>query len=125
MATFAGSTSSKFFCDFAISCILLSVSLESILTLNSSNFIFCKLLISIVGNSVTEIIYSKSLSSPKVFKSILGCPAGFILFSCKALVLVSFNILSKTSPNIAFPNCLFKISFGTFPVIKHFKLSVF
>ena len=30
-------------------------------------------------------------------------------------VEVSFRTLSKTSPKIAFPNCLFKTSFGTLP----------
>ena len=48
------------------------------------------------GNSVTEIIYAKSFPSPKDFKSIFGCPAGLILFSCSALVVVSFNNLSIT-----------------------------
>ena len=51
----------------------------------------------------------------RIFKSILGCPAGLILFSSRALVEVSFKTLSKTSPNTALPNCLFKTSFGTLP----------
>jgi hypothetical protein len=53
---------------------------------------------SIFGNSVTVIIYSKSFPSPKDFKSILGCPAGLILFSSSAFVVVSFKTLSITSP---------------------------
>ena len=63
--------------------------------------------------------------SPKVLRSIFGCPAGFILFSLKALALVSFKILSRTSPNIAFPNCLFKTSFGTLPGLNPLSWTVF
>ena len=44
--------------------------------------------------------------------------------STKALVDVSFKTLSKTSPKTAFPNCLFKTSFGTFPGRNPFKLTV-
>ena len=32
--------------------------------------------------------------------------------------------LAKTSPNIACPNCFFKISLGTFPGLKPFRLTV-
>ena len=80
---------------------------------------------STLGNSVTEITYSNSLSSPYVFKSNLGCPAGFILLSAKALVVESFRTLSKTSPKIAGPNCLLRISFGTVRGLKPYNLTVF
>ena len=76
----------------------MSVSFESILTVYSSILMFSNDLSSTFGNSVTEIMYSKSLPSPYDFKSIFGCPAGFILFSWIAFVLVSFKTLSKTSP---------------------------
>ena len=33
--------------------------------------------------------------------------------------------LAKTSPNIAFPNCLINISFGTFPGLNPFKVTLF
>ena len=79
-------------------------------------------LISTLGNSVTDKTYSNSLSSPYVFRSNFGWPAGLILFSSKAFVDVSFKTLSNTSPNTALPNCLFKISFGTFPGLNLLNL---
>ena len=94
------------------------------MTSYSSTLIFSIGFKSIFGSSVTEIIYSRSLSSPKVLRSIFGCPAGFILLSLKALVVVSFKTLSKTSPNIAFPNCLFNTSLGTFPGLKPLSCTV-
>ncbi len=42
------------------------------------------------GSSVTEIIYSRSFPSPKDLRSIFGCPAGLILLSSSAFVVVSF-----------------------------------
>ena len=51
-------------------------------------------------------------------------PAGLILFSSSAFVDVSFKTLSKTSPNTAFPNCLFKTSLGTLPGRNPFKFTV-
>ena len=101
-------TSLKFGWFLAISLILLSVSLSSIFTVYSSNLIFSKDLISTFGSSVTDKTYSKSLSSPYVFKSSFGWPAGLIFFSSNALVDVSFKTLSKTSPKTALPNCLLK-----------------
>ena len=77
------------------------------------------------GNSVTDITYSKSLFSPWDFKSIFGCPAGLILFSSRAFVLVSFKTLSNTSPYIDFPNCLLRTSLGTFPGLKPFNTTFF
>ena len=74
--------------------------------------------------SVTEITYSSSLSSPYVFRSNFGCPAGLISFSSKALVEVSFITLSKTSLKTAFPNCLFRISLGTLPGLKPLRFIV-
>ena len=56
----------------AISFILLSVSLSSILTVYSSNLMFSNDLISTLGNSVTDNTYSNSLSSPYVFRSNFG-----------------------------------------------------
>ena len=70
-------------------------------------------------------MYSRSFPSPNDFKSILGCPAGLILLSSRALVVVSFNTLSITSPYTAFPNCLFKISVGTFPGLNPFNTTSF
>jgi len=64
LAFVSGLTSLKFGWFFAISFILLSVSLSSILTVYSSNLIFSKDLISTFGSSVTDKTYSKSLSSP-------------------------------------------------------------
>ena len=69
-------------------------------------------------------MYSRSLSSPYVFKSNFGCPAGLILFSSKAFFDVSLTTLSRTSPKIAFPNCLFKTSLGTLPGLNPFKFTV-
>jgi FKBP-type peptidyl-prolyl cis-trans isomerase (trigger factor) len=51
-------------------------------------------------------------------------PAGLILFSSNAFVEVSFKTLSKTSPNTALPNCLFKTSFGTFPGLNPLRFTV-
>ena len=39
-------------------------------------------------------------------------------------MVVSFSTLSNTSLKIALPNCLFKISLGTLPGLKPFKLTV-
>ena len=94
---------------FAISWIRLSVSFGSIFTKYWSNFIFSIDFISTLGSSVTEIIYSSSLSSPYVLRSNFGWPAGFILFSSKAFVDVSFITLSRTSLKTALPNCLLRI----------------
>ena len=44
--------------------------------------------------------------------------------STKALVLVSFKTLSKTSLKIALPNCLFRISLGTLPGLNPLRLIV-
>ena len=109
----------------AIWSILLSVSFGSILTTYSSTFKSFNDPTSTLGNSVTEIVYSRSFPSPNDFKSILGWPAGLILLSSRALVVVSFNTLSITSPYTAFPNCLFNISVGTFPGLNPFKTTSF
>ena len=56
----------ELFISIVISLILLSVSLSSIFTEYSSNFIFSIDFTSTFGSSVTEIIYSKCLFSFKI-----------------------------------------------------------
>ena len=75
--------------------------------------------------SVTDITYSRSLPSPNDLRSIFGCPAGLILLSSRAFVVVSFRTLSITSPYTALPNCLFKISVGTFPGLNPLRTTSF
>ena len=57
-------------------------------------------------------------------KAIFGEVLDKVLKETSTMVEVSFNTLSRTSPNIALPNCLFKTSLGTFPGRKPFRLTV-
>ena len=95
------------------------------MTTYSSTFMFFNEVISTFGSSVTEIMYSRSFPSPKDIRSIFGWPAGLILLSSRAFVVVSLRTLSITSPYTVLPNCLFKISVGTFPGLNPLRTTSF